>query len=294
MNDFLPSRIEREDDNDYYLIDIDCLYDTRLILLSLIDEDYAKKVLEDGSYFKRQHDSFEVIGYNDFMGLYQQRGDNPELLRGAPNTNFHLAIQALVRQSISIGRRGGFYRPVSLVINFFPYRLDKEEVQQVLGVLFEQMAETVEIIGVYIDPDDLTPELAKNQFDYIAMYEGNRWLVHHQDALKDKKYKELFVSLPALYQEKLPEKSYVEEMKKLTGLELFAMTEVAMAPAISLQMIPIELFCIYNEHLNIAKMTDEQRDEMFKLSKHVENILKQEMDEDDDGINVGEPEGPPT
>lgn len=289
MSKHLPTSIERKEDNDYYLIDIDCLYDTRLIVLSLIDEDYTKKILEDGSYFKRQQDSFEVIEYADFMGMYEQRGENPEILRGAPNTNFHLAIQALVRQSISIGRRGGFYRPVSLVVNFFPYILDKEEIEQLLGVLFEQMAETVEVSGVFIDPSELTPERAKQQFDYVAMYEGNKWLVQHQEALKDKRYKELFVSLPALYQEKTPDKSYVEEMKKLTGLELFALTEVAMAPAISLQFVPIELFCIYNEHINVAKMTDEEREEMFSLSKRIQDILKEDIDSDD--IQPEEPEG---
>lgn len=272
----LKSEPDVNRDNDYYYIDIDVLYDVRLILLSVLDEDYATKVLQEGTYFNRMSDAFDIVGWRDFKNLYAQRNENPELLRAAPNTNFHLALQSQAKQAAEMGRKGSVYRPTVFVINIFPYVIDMVEVQELCGVLAEQLAGTVEIQAIWVDPKQLNPAIMASTYLYAAMYDLQAWINPHIEELKSKRYKDFFVTSPALYAQDVPSQKQLEEIRKDSGYETFALAEISLSPVISIQFLPVEFFCIYNEHHKLAKMTEEEKDKLFKLPKSLTDLLDDE------------------
>lgn len=296
MSKHLPKTIERDPNTEYYLVDVDCLYDTRLIILSLIDEEYATKILEDGSYFKRPSDAFEgVIGYEDFKGMYDQRGDSPEILRVAPVTNFHIVLNTLVRQSFSVGRRGGTVTPLGFVINMWPYELEPKEVNNLKGMLFEQLGEACEIHAVWIPPEQLTPTFLSEQYHFMAMYHAPAWMVMHDKDLATRKLKDFFLTCPAVYLDRIPTKEDLEKMQKDSAgcASPFLVTEAAMAPCISIQFLDVELFSILNEHRKLAELTPEERSSLFRASKSLQKVLdddplsEDDLEDEEDLDNIG-------
>lgn len=277
VSEVLPAYIDRNPEIDYYYVDIDCLYDTRLILLSLVDEKYAEEMLEDGSYFTRPNDSFPgLLTYHEFKDLYDQRGDGPEglaLLRAAPNTNFHIALNSYARKMASEGRRGGSFRPIGFVVNMYPYDIDIEEAEQLMLVLHKQLGGTSEVAAIYNDGSTLTPSGAMGEFVYLAKYDGPAWLARHQAEIQTKKYRDLFLACPALYLDKIPTTKQIEELKEKTKLDPFPSAEVTLSTGIGVQFLPVEIFSIYNEHHKLSNMSEKELEELFRTPEALQKIL---------------------
>ncbi len=267
---------DKKENTDYYLIDVDCLYDTRLILLSLIDEEYAQQVLEDGSFFTRVVDGFDGVPVRDFKNLYKQRGDNPQLLSAAPITNFHLVLQTWIKSSVAIARQGGTYNSSCFVINLYPYHLSQQDCDAIKEELSQQIVGLASVEIMWAADKEITPTYISGVFDCVTMYDGAGWIATHHEALQSRCCNKVFMAIPALYHDIPPTEEQIQKTIKEHKLHPLALTEVFLSPLMSVQLLPIEYFSIFNEHRKLAAMSQDERDQLFKLPKDLEDILSQE------------------
>lgn len=220
------------------LIELDCLFDTRLGALMLMGEETLKHALPQ--YFQRPIDYFKDINNNQFLHLYANR--DKEVLKNTGITQFKNFIEEFVSKTNQQVMNSPFHYKPKIVINIHPYVLDEEEIKVIiLGVkTFTKGHADIEVVDMPYEA--LTPSFLKANISIIILYEYYKWLDIHSasKAFKRTTCPEVTMMGPAIYFKK---PSKIED-------EPFSDVEKLAAPFIGLKLLPVEFFSVLVDRTN--------------------------------------------
>ena len=223
-------------------VDLDSILDTRLAVLADIDEDIPKKVLSDLNwYYNRNLDEFPNIDAKRFKEIYATRTE--DVLPLSVMTNIMVLLQSCVKSVLNDQANGLPSADIEFVINCYPYNLDPEEQKAIANAVSYHLAGayTVEVTSFKIET--LTPQFCKEEFCIMIMYDLYQWINCFSDELTKKGIPTVTVISPAIYYNERPTDKDFEKVKKV-GVDPFRLTEIALAPAVTLRLLSAEMFSI--------------------------------------------------
>lgn len=157
-------------DNIY--IDFDALFDTRITLLSSINEDIAVKVFNN-DYDRRTSDIFDIIPYSVFNTYYENRNKNI-LLYSLP-TFIYKVLETITLDFYS-NLKNKEVELQTLYVNTFPYTFNQEELDR-FKITFENYIKNVTVEFISHNDYDLTPAILDSyKIGNIVKYNGIDWL----------------------------------------------------------------------------------------------------------------------
>lgn len=157
-------------DNIY--IDFDALFDTRITLLSSINEDIAVKVFNN-DYDRRTSDIFDIIPYSVFNTYYENRNKNI-LLYSLP-TFIYKVLETITLDFYS-NLKNKEVELQTMYVNTFPYTFNQEELDR-FKITFENYIKNVTVEFISHSDYDLTPAILDSyKIGNIVKYNGIDWL----------------------------------------------------------------------------------------------------------------------
>lgn len=157
-------------DNIY--IDFDALFDTRITLLSSINEDIAVKVFNN-DYDRRTSDIFDIIPYSVFNAYYENRNKNI-LLYSLP-TFIYKVLETITLDFYS-NLKNKEVELQTMYVNTFPYTFNQEELDR-FKITFENYIKNVTVEFINHSDYDLTPAILDSyKIGNIVKYNGIDWL----------------------------------------------------------------------------------------------------------------------
>lgn len=157
-------------------VELDCLMDTRLATLSMIDKQKTADLILDG-YHVRRSDEFTGFDREEFNRRYRER--NLETLAQSTVTG---CVALLNKVGLDIARdltESPVHDDLHLYINTYPYILDSEELDDLEESLRVWINAPYEFHFLYLDPKDVTVRYVNDKFTILVMYDFSSWLEVH-------------------------------------------------------------------------------------------------------------------
>lgn len=222
------------------LVDIDCLFDTRLSTLFQMNSVDITKLIKSNKYHTRQTDSFESIDYKTFQEAYSKR--NKKTLLTAATTEIKTYISEYVKNTMqnNIGEPNPVL-PV-IILNTYPYNLNKDEEKLITKALIKVTNSMAEIEIVNFDISQVTPEYIKKKISAYITYNALEWLEYYSENKLLAKYNCPSVELIS---PRIHHKEIDDEIKKiLIENDPFQFAMDSAKFFIDLKFIPISFFSI--------------------------------------------------
>jgi hypothetical protein len=222
-------------------IELDCLLDTRLASLYLIDPKLADQVLKH-DYLDRWSDDFPVNA-ELFDKVYRSR--DRLTLKSSVLTPMVRLCKEFVHETLRQGINGPFQYKPKIVINRYPYQLEPEEEEVIVRAVASAINQVCDIQMVSYDYEQLNPAWVKKECSILILYRYPDWLEYHSvnGAWKKTTCPEVTLMGPALYFNGPPTDSVMAESKAIKVTPFEAMEEIA-GPLIQLSLLPIRYFSI--------------------------------------------------
>jgi len=225
--------IEKELEFSTMLVELDCLLDTRLSLLSELEDDKLRKVLE--MYHKRDIDQFPYYSFNRFKENYDKR--NKTILNNALITPVMFLIIEFVKKTLLQIVNSPFHFRPKIIINIHPYDLTEEEINDIIKLIVIKTDKECDVEVINKSIDRITIGYVKENISIMVMYRYYEWLEYHS---KNKAFEKLTcpdINLfgPAIYFQPKQPRSDIKE-------DPFTSMEELAKPLIGLKLFPIEYF----------------------------------------------------
>ncbi len=215
------------------LVELDCLLDTRISILSELDDNKLEEVIKQ--YHNRDIDEFPYYSFDRFKELYDNRDKN--ILKNALVTPImDLIIEFVNKTLLQIINSPHHFRP-KVIINIYPYDLKEEEIKNIISLIVNktQQRATIEVINK--DIKNLTIGYIKNNISIMVMYKYFEWLEYHCNIKAFEKITCPEVTLfgPSIYFK--PKQNNIDIKQ-----DPIKSTEELASPLIGLKLLPISLF----------------------------------------------------
>lgn len=215
------------------LVELDCLLDTRISILSELDDNKFQEVLK--MYHSRDIDSFPYYGFNRFKEKYENR--DKSLLKNSLVTPILGLIVEFVNKTLLQILNTPYHHKPKIVINIYPYVLEEEEINNIISIIVVKTNGRCDVEIVNKSLKELTVGYVKNNLSIMVMYDCYKWIEFHSvnKAFEQITCPEVNLFSPAIYfKEKQPNLQLIEEPFK-------SMEEIA-KPLIGLKLFPVSLF----------------------------------------------------
>ncbi len=215
------------------LVELDCLLDTRLSLLSELDDEKLRKVLD--MYHKRDIDQFPFYSFNRFKENYDKR--DKSVLNNALITPVMFLIQEFVKKTLLQIINSPFHLKPKVIINIHPYELTEEEINDIIKLIVIKTNKECDVEVISRGVDRLTVGYVKENISIMVMYKYYEWIEFHS---KNKAFEKLTcpdINLfgPAIYFLPKQPRSDIKE-------DPFTSMEELAKPLIGLKLFPVEYF----------------------------------------------------
>lgn len=229
-----------------FLVELDCLLDTRLGTLEHYSPPIAYTVYQNPDYFKRDWDNWEGLSKggitnNKFWELYAQR--DVEVLSKSRPTSI-LGFLGKITKELDMARiTSPEVEHIQVDVNVFPYELSETEKDQLRTLVFHYCALGTEVNVVSLSLKSITPQLLKERYDGLILYEFDNWFTHHVNTLNHVLIPRHAVFAPALYI-KDPAELLEETPEEFLDISPFAQFEMALIERISLELLNAKEFSV--------------------------------------------------
>jgi hypothetical protein len=231
-------------------VSIDTLLDLRLGTLIQISPDFAAILTSKKNYYTRKNDVFQIgdskLQKEIFDNLYNKKLN--EIYKKSPCTKIHLFLLDLIKALSNLCSNLSINVSDEIDLNFYPINISKKEQIIICKILEEKLFNSIKVNPIYIELNNLTPELVLEDYSCLVMYNYVEWINSEKNkkSIANKKLKDIMLYCPMLYNtEDIP----IEEIKKLTNknLDPFDLQQGLVSSFIKIIYIPICVFCIDNE-----------------------------------------------
>lgn len=225
------------------LISLDELLDTRLAMVGIFNPEIVEKWITTTSddYFRRPSDDilWKSIGKTkeEWKRLWNMRNTGllkQSIMTHIPNIITNVVLMYRDSQEHALGDLD-----VTLDVNVYPYELSENEKTVLLELLNEKMPIMKEIKLTWLSDNALTASYIKSNYDYVVMYNFNDWLNRNGKDLKPMLLTKIHFFVPRIFMT-LPDESFIKELEKekLLDMDVFKMTEAALAPKMGVTFVP--------------------------------------------------------
>lgn len=185
------------------LVDIDCLFDTRLATLKGLKDEYVSAILK-ANYRDRITDNLvellpelDMKAYHD---LYRARDIPTWVTAGAYPTLLPIHLSLIVREHIKIASEGPLSGLPIVTINTYPYALTPEEKNELTKRLHSDIGEPLcKVVTVRLSPEQMSPSILKNQYKVIFIYSLSEWMTLHENDIRATAPIDIVVFAPKLF-----------------------------------------------------------------------------------------------
>lgn len=227
----------------HILCELDALVDTRLPSLALVNPEAAAKMVND-YYWQRLSDDFAkytggMVTNEAYLESYANR--NVDTLRGALATNMCLSLTGMFARLCDQRINTPLVHDVKLTINFYPYLLDREEIEMYLTSLAVFTNNEVKLSDVWLAPEAITPNLLDADYSAYILYDYDHWMGLHEQSFHSKVIPRVTVFAPA----RSAIGDFTEEDITLPGIGVvspFEMLEFTNKLYMNLQLLNISQF----------------------------------------------------
>jgi len=234
-------------EDSHLLIELDCLLDTRLGTLALLDEEAAAGLLGP-RYTTRASDNWSFLTHGKvsneaFAERYRAR--DHAVLEASRPTDLIAHLQPMLRKL----EQNGFNEPVTqdltLQINYYPYVLSAREqhfIAEVMSSHYSAPYTTIEMVS--IPPEALTPKRLRDEYSLVVVYDFNQWLGLHIEALAKQPTPATYMVAPALDATLATKPQVFYGVDTPVQSNPFAALELFMAEFIALAIHPVAEFSL--------------------------------------------------
>jgi len=224
--------------NNKMLVYLDCLYDTLLGAVELVNFTHCKKLFNSEAYHCRLDDRLEKIipeiDMQAINGVFRTRDVN--LLKiSQPSKLLGWILEICTAQELKKSDEPDAFS-LELTINTYPYMLSKydkkemrETLRQILGINL--------IKFVHIDLVELTPKFIKDNYNTIVIPDLNKWSNE--------------ANMHALAKTPIPNVNVVAPLRHLVGdehdwaqVDVTKMTHYMYSQHFDVDLLPLELFSV--------------------------------------------------
>ncbi len=228
-----------------FLVELDCLLDTRIGTVSRLNEAAAVNLLKS-DYRLRKTDNFEeltegLVTNADFRYAYEQR--DVETLKASRCTNMVFLLKDLVDKVEGQRIDTPYADRVVVEVNVHPYNLDPAEEDALITAVMAYAGMETEVRVVNYSLGEITPGNIKDRWDAVILYEFNEWFKHHHETLKTVKLPANLMFAPALFVDRVPDAEEVK-IEGLEGVDPFALLEMSLVERLKLELIEARFFSL--------------------------------------------------
>lgn len=222
------------------LVDIDCLFDTRIGWLAVHHPEVFAK-LPFQAYRNRFTDTWaEIIGIKDWHEHFRKR-DVHALIASKPTVFFDVLGARLEGQLLQIQLHSPLERP-SLTINLYPYTDLNGEETHAFERMFREFYDMVHVDFICEPPERLTTEKLTSRWDGYAVWDWFKWIECNAKHFEKKSMPGFLMIRTAMFTPELtPE---VIEKLKSEKSNPFSEAQRELAPFLSLETIDSALFSL--------------------------------------------------
>lgn len=228
---------------------LDDLLDTRLGFIGLYKPDVVDEWVKEGNktYNLRASDDLfhRVMELNkkDYQTLWKTR--EYDTLMNSVLTHIPEAINERISQyKLECIEAVGTVK-TKLCVNTYPYKLEKQELDDIKTALMEHLYSIDEIVFIHVSDKDLTPKYIKQNFHYAFWYYFNDWLDEHGKTVREMgTFSNVEVYLPRIFREDFDESAFEhsEEMKFIKEMGIFEVVSTSLSTKLNLNYLPASDF----------------------------------------------------
>lgn len=237
-----------------YLLDLDSLFDTRLGVLSLLGDDAVDSLTHD-NYAKREDESFlmAIPGYKE-----RWEARDIEVLQSSQVSKFFATAMQLILDDVHDVNVSLPDRKFFLYINTYPYKLNDIEKEDLVLMVSAQLHGRVKVTTRSFSLGALSPRtIASNCYGLVSIYEFEKWVKLHIDALYKLSLSEVVVVAPELKEigAKVIEKPTELMLQLLERYSKWECLELALMEVLALKYYPVAEYCslLYLAHITEQK-----------------------------------------
>lgn len=229
-----------------FLVDLDCILDTRLATLHLLNPDATPICLGSG-YRERLIDDWPglssgLISQDDFQIAYRDR--DKDVLKEAMPTRLLEYLRTLCRDMIQQRLNRPEIEDIVVVVNLWPYSFTENEKTMLKAMVGYYVGPEVEIKTTTLGQDSVTPSVLKKDYGGYFVYDFNRWFQTHHKELDTVACPGVSIFTPALFIE-LPDFEQLRaETEDLVTRNPFELMEIATVSKIRLSYLPPSHFSV--------------------------------------------------
>lgn len=218
------------------LIELDCIFDTRLaVLTQLGDEVLSNNFNKD--YYTRESDTFKGIGYEEFRSKYNAR--DKVTLKHALVTPLLSLVNDFVKATMDNVNNSPFHMKPAVLVNTYPYVLTTDEEAIIVQAIVQVTKGLCDIECVNLSPEKLTPLYLKLNLTIAIMYDYETWLETH--ALSGAWGRTTAPDVTVI----APMVSTIEQTRPVADfVDAFETLAAQAAPFVCLKFFPIEHFSL--------------------------------------------------
>lgn len=227
---------KRVDKPQIFMLDLDCLFDTRLSVLHAYSPEAAAKALDSG-YHDRLIDEYDGLSSAAFKKLYDAR--KKDCLKGTFVTCFMDVLKEFTQKTLERSLATPFSGKPIIRLNTFPYEINDDEAHVLISAIKDGTYGYADIEIVFMSPEEITPMYVRKELTYFAMYHYFDWFELHSvnGSLKKTTIPEVSVIGPAIF------------FKPFTGnresaFETFRNLIKEVAPIAELNLLPVATFSV--------------------------------------------------
>lgn len=225
------------------LISLDELLDTRLAMVGVFDPTIVERwVMNDAAeYFRRPTDDILWKSINASKQDWYKAWDKRDvgLLRQSVVTHIPRIMTDIVLAYRESGEHSLGDLETICEVNTYPYQLSEDELSELVKILEESIPIVTSFKLVRYTLEDLTVSFIKSNFDFVFMYEFNRWADKHMSDIKASLITRVHFFVPRLFTALPPDTLLKEDLvKEMFEMDVFKIMEGALSPKIGLTFIP--------------------------------------------------------
>jgi len=222
-----------------FLIELDCLLDTRLSTLNALNPAFPEAIIERG-YHVRQGDFFDLlvpdIDMAAYKAFYASRGSRQDILKTSLVTFYIARLLADIEAYKDAATNSPDFEGIAVDVNTWPYSLTTAEDEELKLILREMIPLDVIIKTTSIPIEHLTPSLLKENWVTFTIYDFDAWLQRHHGELKDNPMPGMLCITPRLLREPITKELDTDPTMDVTA---------ALVQHIALEWVPLREVSVF-------------------------------------------------
>lgn len=225
---------------------IDSLLDLRLGALVVSQTPEFMESIRGPRYFNRSSDDFSQISTDFDKDAYKKAIEeySSEIIKNTRFTNVVFMLACDAKYIENDLKENDQFEKFFFEINTYPYVFEDKAAAMLIQSVSEYLPKEAEVSIVRYSLEEMTPDMLKDNYDVLFIYNLSRWVNAQYKALMVKPIPEIRIHSPTLEVQR-PEKDSEYE-KVLKGMNHFQMYETFMSEYFNLVFLGTVTFSIIN------------------------------------------------